>query len=85
MGLYWLNLDLIDVLAKPSHMNNFFLQIRWAVGNDEKMQFWEEIWAGDLSCRKFPHFYRLILSKNEPIKSKMVRDAASEWRWNLTE
>lgn len=31
--------------------------IRWAVGKGEKIQVWEDIWAGDLSlCKEFPYF-----------------------------
>ena len=51
--------------AIAQFFNMFFQFTRLAVGNGERIRFWEDLWWGDQSfCSQYPDLYRVIYVRN---------------------
>ncbi|RVW21771.1 putative glycosyltransferase [Vitis vinifera] len=57
---------------------------RFAVGNGDRLRFWEDLWWGDQSlCSQYPRLFRVVTDKNILISSILGSTRPFSWNFNF--
>ena len=62
-----------------------FSKFTWfAVGNGDRIRFWEDLWWGDQSLSsQYPRLFRVVTDKNIPISSILGSTHPFSWNFNF--
>jgi len=79
----WWWRDLQKVCTEGEGGGWFHNQLVWKVGGGEKVNFWEDVWIGNMNLKSlFPSLFSLSLDQGLMV-SEVGEWVGAAWRWNL--